>query len=55
MTRTSEPASDTQIPQWLERLGLDGIVDLHVHFMPDRVLQKVWGFFDQVGQDGVPP
>ncbi|MGN6611343.1 MAG: amidohydrolase family protein [Angustibacter sp.] len=24
-----------------------GLVDLHVHFMPDRVLRKVWAFFDE--------
>jgi predicted TIM-barrel fold metal-dependent hydrolase len=24
-----------------------GLVDLHVHFMPERVLRKVWDFFDQ--------
>ncbi|GAB3590066.1 amidohydrolase family protein [Angustibacter peucedani] len=23
-----------------------GLVDLHVHFMPDRVLRKVWAYFD---------
>jgi uncharacterized protein len=24
-----------------------GLVDLHVHFMPDSVLQKVWAYFDR--------
>jgi predicted TIM-barrel fold metal-dependent hydrolase len=24
-----------------------GLVDLHVHFMPESVLRKVWAFFDQ--------
>ena len=24
-----------------------GLVDLHVHFMPDRVLRKVWAYFDE--------
>ncbi len=24
-----------------------GLVDLHVHFMPDRVLRKVWAYFDR--------
>lgn len=28
-------------------LSLDGIVDLHTHFMPDQVLRKVWAYFDQ--------
>ncbi len=43
------------IPDWLQRLGVPGIVDLHVHFMPDRVQQKVWGFFDRVAETGAAP
>lgn len=30
-------------------LGLPGIVDVHTHFMPDRVLAKVWAYFDSAG------
>ncbi len=29
---------------------LGGLVDLHVHFMPERVLHKVWAFFDDAEQ-----
>jgi predicted TIM-barrel fold metal-dependent hydrolase len=29
---------------------LPGLVDLHVHFMPDQVLRKVWAFFDRAGE-----
>ncbi|PWK72379.1 hypothetical protein BCL76_103615 [Streptomyces sp. CG 926] len=32
-----------------ERLGLPGLVDVHTHFMPERVLAKVWDYFDAVG------
>ncbi|WP_351237472.1 amidohydrolase family protein [Streptomyces sp. NPDC002133] len=32
-----------------ERLGLPGLVDVHTHFMPERVLDKVWAYFDAVG------
>ncbi|WP_031071724.1 amidohydrolase family protein [Streptomyces sp. NRRL S-118] len=32
-----------------ERLGTPGLVDVHTHFMPDRVLRKVWAYFDAVG------
>ncbi|MEE1754250.1 amidohydrolase family protein [Streptomyces sp. SP18CS02] len=32
-----------------ERLGLPGLVDVHTHFMPERVLRKVWAYFDSVG------
>jgi predicted TIM-barrel fold metal-dependent hydrolase len=31
------------------RLGLPGLVDLHVHFMPKPVMDKVWAYFDAVG------
>ncbi|NBM19825.1 amidohydrolase family protein [Streptomyces sp. GC420] len=30
-------------------LGLPGLVDVHTHFMPERVLSKVWAYFDAVG------
>lgn len=30
-------------------LGLPGIVDVHTHFMPKRVMDKVWAYFDNVG------
>lgn len=31
-------------------LGLPGLVDLHVHFLPERVMTKVWGYFDNAEQ-----
>ncbi len=33
---------------WAE-LGLPGIVDVHTHFMPKPVLDKVWNYFDSAG------
>jgi uncharacterized protein len=41
-----EPTSVRQI--W-EGLGLPGIVDVHTHFMPKRVMDKVWQYFDVAG------
>lgn len=36
-------------------MGLPGLVDLHVHFMPRQVMDKVWAYFDDVGPlTGVP-
>ncbi|MFD9698337.1 amidohydrolase family protein [Lentzea sp. NPDC059081] len=29
------------------------LVDVHVHFMPQNVLDKVWAFFDRVRESGV--
>ncbi|MFT4745750.1 MAG: putative TIM-barrel fold metal-dependent hydrolase [Nonlabens sp.] len=40
------PMSDAQVPQFLARAGVPGIVDIHVHFMPDRLQQAVWRYFD---------
>ena len=31
------------------RLGLPGLIDVHTHFMPERVLDKVWDYFDTNG------
>ncbi|HWH31197.1 MAG TPA: amidohydrolase family protein [Egibacteraceae bacterium] len=33
---------------WQE-LALPGLIDLHVHFMPKGVMDKVWAYFDAVG------
>ncbi|GAA2100008.1 amidohydrolase family protein [Streptomyces albiaxialis] len=30
-------------------LGLDSLIDVHTHFMPERVLAKVWAYFDAAG------
>ncbi len=48
------PATDADVPGFVSGLGLPGLVDLHVHFMPDAVLRKVWAFFDRVPAPGWP-
>ncbi len=40
---------DDSLPGFVAGLGLPGLVDIHVHFMPDNVLRKVWQYFDRVG------
>jgi hypothetical protein len=47
----SQPESDEDVRPWLRSLGLDGIVDMHVHFLPESVLRKVWAYFDQAEQN----
>lgn len=48
------PGSDAEVAEFWTSLGVPGAIDLHVHFMPDRVLRKVWAFFDAVeSADGV--
>lgn len=37
---------DSELRSFATGLGLPGIVDIHVHFMPDSVLRKVWAYFD---------
>ncbi|MFI6878258.1 amidohydrolase family protein [Streptomyces sp. NPDC050400] len=40
---------------FLARHRLPGLVDVHTHFMPERVLRKVWAYFDSAGPlTGVP-
>ncbi|WP_432944975.1 amidohydrolase family protein [Kribbella sp. CA-253562] len=41
---------DDEVPGWWQRLGLDGLVDVHVHFLPDQVMNAVWAYFDQAEQ-----
>ena len=46
MTR---PLTDTDVPGWWQRLGIPGLFDVHVHFLPPRMQAKVWAQFDQAG------
>ncbi|MGW1640151.1 amidohydrolase family protein [Streptomyces lavendulae] len=49
------PATAETLRAFRERLGLPGLVDVHTHFMPERVLAKVWDYFDGFGPlTGVP-
>jgi uncharacterized protein len=38
--------TDADVPAWWRRLGLPGLVDAHVHFMPDPLMDAVWRYFD---------
>lgn len=37
---------DDDVPAWWQRLGLPGLIDIHVHFMPTRLMDAVWRYFD---------
>ncbi|WP_307828404.1 amidohydrolase family protein [Antrihabitans sp. YC2-6] len=39
----------TAVVEFWRELDLPGLIDIHTHFMPDRVLQKVWDYFDSAG------
>ena len=46
---------DADVPALWRGLGLPGLVDAHVHFMPRNVMAKVWAYFDAAGPlTGVP-
>jgi uncharacterized protein len=38
--------TDDDVPAFLAALGVPGIVDAHVHFLPDNVQEAVWRWFD---------
>lgn len=44
-----KPLADTDVPAWWEQLGLPGLIDIHTHFLPERMMRRVWAHFDQAG------
>jgi len=46
MTDQDEAA---QVRQIWAALGLPGVIDVHTHFMPKSVMDKVWHYFDSAG------
>ncbi|SFP86299.1 hypothetical protein SAMN05660464_4504 [Geodermatophilus dictyosporus] len=40
------PAGDADVPRFWRELGLPGLVDVHVHFLPAPVQAKVWAYFE---------
>jgi uncharacterized protein len=47
--RVTPPRTDEELPSFWQELGLPGIIDLHVHFMPQRLFEAVWRYFDSAG------
>jgi predicted TIM-barrel fold metal-dependent hydrolase len=45
----SGPTTDADVPAWWRRLGLPGLADVHVHFLPPPVMTRVWEHFDAAG------
>lgn len=50
MTEPDMPPSDEadQMVALVAQMDIPGIVDIHTHFMPERMLAKVWAYFDAV-------
>ncbi|WP_406210969.1 amidohydrolase [Kitasatospora sp. NBC_01560] len=42
-------AEAAEVRAFWQRLGLPGLIDVHTHFMPQNVLDKVWAYFDAAG------
>ncbi len=59
MSTTSDPPTvraphrDADIPGFWRSLGLPGLIDVHVHFMPQNVLTKVQAYFDHFDEAGL--
>ena len=45
------PVDDADVPRYWRELGLPGLVDVHVHFLPDRMQAKVWQFFAEAARN----
>jgi predicted TIM-barrel fold metal-dependent hydrolase len=45
----TEQDSDAEVPEWWRELGLPGLIDLHVHFLPERMERRVWHHFTHGG------
>ncbi|MEU7852383.1 amidohydrolase family protein [Nonomuraea sp. NPDC049141] len=45
----TERDSDAEVPEWWRELGLPGLIDLHVHFLPERMERRVWHHFTHGG------
>jgi hypothetical protein len=49
MSLPRTPLTDEAVPGWAAALGLPGLYDVHVHFLPSNVMDKVWAQFDRAG------
>jgi cytosine/adenosine deaminase-related metal-dependent hydrolase len=47
--RALVPEEDEDVPGFWRALGLPGLADVHVHFLPPRLLRRVWQYFDEAG------
>jgi predicted TIM-barrel fold metal-dependent hydrolase len=43
------PTTDDEVPAFWQGLGLPGLVDIHVHFLPERMQRRVWAHFAEGG------
>ncbi len=41
--------TDEGVASWAADLGLPGLADVHTHFLPPRMMRRVWDHFDAAG------
>lgn len=51
MDLTAGPPSDADVPRYVAELGLPGLADIHIHFLPERMQKAVWAYFDAAGRN----
>jgi uncharacterized protein len=44
-----QPEEDADVPAFCAALGIPGLADVHTHFLPPRMLRRVWEYFDRAG------
>ena len=49
LDRPVAPEEDSAVPGFWRELGVPGLADVHVHFLPPRLLRRVWRYFDEAG------
>ncbi|MFX0539410.1 amidohydrolase family protein [Ornithinimicrobium sp. Y1847] len=47
MRTPAPPLSDADVPRFLADLELPGLADVHVHFHPERLTERIWAYFDE--------
>ena len=49
MSEVRAPAEDEDVPAFWRALGRPGLADVHTHFLPPRMLRRVWEYFEAAG------
>ncbi len=49
MDHVLTPEEDADVPGFCRALGIPGLADIHTHFLPPRMLRRVWEYFDAAG------
>ena len=44
-----QPERDEDVPAFCASLGIPGLADVHTHFLPPRMMRRVWGYFERAG------